>query len=110
MVPDNPKIGVTRANWYEPVLDRTYLDLATHYGMVILPTRTRKPSDQAKVEVGVLGDRALDSGTAARPPFLLAWRIESGDRRTDRRSQRAPDATFGRQPPEICSSSSTAQR
>lgn len=54
LVPDNPKVGVTRANWYEPGLNRTYLDLASHYGTAILPTRTRKPRDKAKVEVGVL--------------------------------------------------------
>lgn len=54
LVPDNPKVGVDRANWYEPGLNRTYLDLATHYGTALLPTRTRKPRDKAKVEVAVL--------------------------------------------------------
>src|SRR5205085_10969442 len=54
LVPDNPKVGVDRANWYEPGLNRTYLDLATHYHTAILPTRTRKPRDKAKVEVAVL--------------------------------------------------------
>ena len=29
LVPDNPRVGVDRANWYEPGLNRTYLDLAT---------------------------------------------------------------------------------
>jgi transposase len=54
LVPDNPKVGVARANWYEPGLNRTYLELATHYRTAILPTRPRKPRDKAKVEVGVL--------------------------------------------------------
>jgi transposase len=54
LVPDNPKVGVDRANWYEPGLNRTYLDLATHYQTAILPARPRKPRDKAKVEVGVL--------------------------------------------------------
>src|SRR6266700_3308074 len=54
LVPDNPKVGVSRANWYEPGLNRTYLDLATHYGTAILPARPRKPRDKAKVEVAVL--------------------------------------------------------
>ena len=40
LVPDDPKVGVDRANWYEPGLNRTYLDLATHYDTAILPTRT----------------------------------------------------------------------
>src|SRR5258707_11670743 len=54
LVPDNPKVGVTRANWYEPGLNRTYLDLATHYGTAVLPAPPRRPRDKAKVEVGVL--------------------------------------------------------
>jgi transposase len=54
LVPDNPKVGVERANWYEPGLNRTYLDMAAHYGTVILPARVRKPRDKAKVEVAVL--------------------------------------------------------
>jgi transposase len=54
LVPDNPRVGVDRANWYEPGLNRTDLDLATHYGTAILPTRVRRPRDQAKVEVAVL--------------------------------------------------------
>jgi transposase len=54
LVPDNPKVGVDRANWYEPGLNRTYLALATHYGTAILPTRVRRPRDKAKVEVAVL--------------------------------------------------------
>jgi transposase len=54
LVPDNPKVGVDRANWYEPGLNRTYLEFATHYDTAILPTRSRKPRDKAKVEVAVL--------------------------------------------------------
>ena len=46
LVPDNPKVGVDRANWYEPGLNRTYLDLATHYGTAILPTRTQEAARQ----------------------------------------------------------------
>src|SRR5690348_17820861 len=52
--PAKAGVGIDRANWYEPGLNRTYLDLATHYGTAILPTRTRKPRDKAKVEVAVL--------------------------------------------------------
>jgi transposase len=44
---------VSKANWYEPGLNPTYQDLATHYGTAILPARPRKPRDKAKVEVGV---------------------------------------------------------
>jgi transposase len=53
-VPDNPKVGVTRADRYDPDLNPTYADLARHYGAVVIPARPRKPRDKAKVEAAVL--------------------------------------------------------
>ena len=47
------KSGVTRACRYEPELQRSYEELALHYGTVILPARPASPRDKAKVEVGV---------------------------------------------------------
>ena len=35
-------------------INRTYADLAAHYGTAVLPTRVRRPRDKAKVEVAVL--------------------------------------------------------
>ena len=110
LVPDNPKVGVDRANWYEPGLNRTYLDLAAHYGTAILPTRVRKPRDKAKVEVGRARGRALDPGAPAQPPLLLAGRAQRGDRRAGRRPQRAADAPARASAGATCSSSSTARR
>jgi transposase len=54
VVCDNLKAGVTKPSRYEPGINRTYQDLATHYGFAVLPTRVRKPRDKAKVEVAVL--------------------------------------------------------
>lgn len=54
IVCDNLKAGVTTASRYEPGVNRTYLDLAGHYGTAIVPTRPRKPRDKAKVEAAVL--------------------------------------------------------
>jgi transposase len=53
VVPDNLKAAVTRAHRYEPALNRTYADLAHHYGVAVIPARAAKPRDKAKVEVGV---------------------------------------------------------
>ena len=53
VVPDNLLSGVTKAHRYEPDLNPTYLDMATHYGVAIVPARVRKPKDKAKAEVGV---------------------------------------------------------
>jgi transposase len=52
-VPDNPKTGVLRPCRYEPVLHRTYQEMAEHYGTVIIPARAARPRDKAKVETGV---------------------------------------------------------
>jgi hypothetical protein len=51
--PNNPKTGVTKACRYEPDLNRTYLEMAQHYGVAVLPARPRKPRDKAKVESAV---------------------------------------------------------
>jgi transposase len=53
VVPDNLLSGVTKAHRYEPDLNPTYLEMATHYGVAIVPARIRKPKDKAKAEVGV---------------------------------------------------------
>jgi transposase len=52
--PDNLKSGVTKACYYDPGINRSYSDLADHYGTVVLPTRTYRPRDKAAVEAGVL--------------------------------------------------------
>ena len=54
VVPDNLKSGVTKACRYEPGVNRTYEEMASHYGVAVIPARPRKPRDKAKVEAGVL--------------------------------------------------------
>jgi transposase len=54
VVPDNPRTGVDRACRYEPDLNRTYHEMALHYGVAVMPARPRKPRDKAKVENAVL--------------------------------------------------------
>ena len=51
--PDNLKSGVTKACYYDPEVNRSYSELADHYGTIILPTRTYRPRDKAAVEAGV---------------------------------------------------------
>jgi transposase len=53
VVPDNLKSGVVKACLYDPEINRTYADMAAHYGTAIVPARPRKPRDKAKVEVAV---------------------------------------------------------
>jgi transposase len=54
LVPDNPKPGVKHPHLYEPDLNPTYQDMATHYGIAVIPARVRRPRDKAKAEAGVL--------------------------------------------------------
>ena len=53
LVPDCLKGAVTTPCRYEPVLNRTYQDLATHYGTAVLPARPHHPRDKPKVEAAV---------------------------------------------------------
>jgi transposase len=53
VVSDNLRSGITKACFYEPTVNRTYAELAAHYGTAIVPARPRRPRDKAKVEVAV---------------------------------------------------------
>ena len=53
VVPDNLKSGVKDPCFYDPDINPTYLDMARHYGTVIIPARVRKARDKAKVETAV---------------------------------------------------------
>ena len=48
-VPDNLKTGVISPCRYEPLLHRSYQEMAEHYGTVIIPARIKKPRDKGKV-------------------------------------------------------------
>jgi transposase len=102
IVSDNLRAGITRACFYEPLVNRTYADMASHYGTAVIPARPYKPRDKAKVEVGVQsalrqrelsppkccpGRAAMDPGAVAQPAVLLAGRTEPGDPRPDRSTQ-----------------------
>ncbi len=51
-VPDNLRSAVTKAGKI-PEINRTYNDMARHYGITIIPSRVRKPQDKAKAENAV---------------------------------------------------------
>ena len=51
--PRQPQDRRGRPCRYEPLLHRTYQEMAEHYGTVIVPARIKKPRDKAKVETGV---------------------------------------------------------
>ena len=54
VVPDNLKVGVTHASYYDPVINASYAALIKHYGTAVVPARKRKPRDKPGVENSVL--------------------------------------------------------
>ena len=53
LTPDNLRTGIQNSDRYEPVINRTYQELAEYYGSVVLPARVRKSNDKASVENAV---------------------------------------------------------
>jgi hypothetical protein len=50
LVPDNLKTGVDKPDLYDPKINRSYGELAVHYGTLIDPARAFKPRDKPRVE------------------------------------------------------------
>lgn len=45
VAPDNLKTGVTKTDWYTPVINKAYHEMAEHYATAIIPCRVRAPKD-----------------------------------------------------------------
>lgn len=54
LVPDNLKTGVIKRTKAEIILNRSYQEMAEHYGTAVIPTRVKSPKDKATVE-GIVG-------------------------------------------------------
>lgn len=52
-VPDNPKPVVTKASPYEPDINPSFAQMASHFGIAVIPARVRHPKDKAAVECAV---------------------------------------------------------
>lgn len=53
IITDNCKTAVTKARYYEPIINSAYWELSQHYDVAVVPTRVRKPKDKAVVEQSV---------------------------------------------------------
>ena len=53
VVIDNPKCAITKACYYNPVVQRAYEDYAQAYGFMISPCPPRDPQKKGRVESGV---------------------------------------------------------
>jgi transposase len=80
LAPDNTEVAVIKACLYEPQVNRTYAEMATHYDTAILPARPRRPRDKAKAEVAVLIIERWLLGRLRHRRFLQSGRTQCGDR------------------------------
>ena len=84
---DNAKCAVTKADWYDPLLNPKIVDFCKHYGCAFIPTRPRTPRHKGKVERGVdyaqenaLRGREFDS-LAKQNDHLTHWEATVADTR-----------------------------
>src|ERR1700694_2841892 len=76
LVPDNTKTAIIKACLYEPQVNRTYTEMAAHYGTGVLPARPRRPRDKTSISY-----------------CTLFWRLR-GDGDEPGRAGVAPSAAF----------------
>jgi transposase len=73
VVPDQLRSAVSGPDRYEPDINPTYLEMAQHYGVTVIPARPRRPRDKAKVEAAVLvAQRWILAALRHRTFFSLA--------------------------------------
>lgn len=53
LVPDNLKTGVDKTSWYNPQINKTYHEMAEHYGTAVIPARVKAPKDKPNAEGSV---------------------------------------------------------
>ena len=106
VVPDNLKAAVVRAAFStadEVAINRSYREIARHYGFLVDPTPPRSPEKKGKVEAGVkyvkrsffAPREGLDRVTANRE--LLVWIREIAGRRVHGTTHRRPLEVFERE-------------
>ncbi|MFF0086761.1 hypothetical protein ACFYR1_44865 [Streptomyces canus] len=48
LVPDNLKTGVDKPDLYDPKINKSYAELATHYGALVVPAKGLEAEGQAQ--------------------------------------------------------------
>ena len=102
IVLDNLKAGIIRVVMHDPVAQRSYRELAEHYGFLISPCRPRTPRHKGKVESGVhyvkrnfLAGRSFRDLTEANAQ-LLVWVETVAGARCHGTTKEAPLVRFAR--------------
>ena len=103
VVPDNLKTGVIKADLYDPLINRSFGEFATHYETLVDPARANKPRDKGQIERPVpyardsfFAGRADEFGDLAHMQNdALRWSSEVANRRACRPLGRvAPHEVF----------------
>jgi len=97
---DNLKAGILKANFYEPIVQRTYAAFAAHYGFWAQPTRVYTPTDKGKVErcIDYIKDncfkgRDFEDETEAAA-FLRDWLVNKANKRIHGTTKKKPVEVF----------------
>ena len=53
LIPDNTKTATIKNTRYETILNKSYQEMANHFGTAIVPARVKRPDDKAAVEGSV---------------------------------------------------------
>ncbi|HSS10476.1 MAG TPA: IS21 family transposase [Acidimicrobiales bacterium] len=103
LIPDNLATGVTKADLYDPQINRAYAELGTHYGVLIDPARAARPKDKPRIEAVQRYIRS--SFFAGRDwPSLAAMRADAERWCRQVAGGRAVRALEGRSPLEVFAS------
>lgn len=87
VVLDNLRAAVTKADWFDPLLNPKVEDFGRHYGTVFLPTKSYTPRHKGKIErgVGYAQDNALKGrifkSLEAQNEYLRHWEETIADLR-----------------------------
>jgi transposase len=102
---DNLKAAIVRAVVHDPEVQRSYRELAEHYGFIISPCRPRTPRHKGKVESGVhyvhrnaLAGRSFPT-IQERNAYLVGWVMQVAGVRDHGTTHEAPLERFEKERP-----------
>jgi transposase len=49
VIPDNLKTGIQKVSRVETIINKTYQEMAEHYGTAVIPARVKAPKDKSTV-------------------------------------------------------------
>jgi transposase len=80
LVPDNLKTGVDKPDLYDPKLNRSYAELAAHYGCLVDPARALKPRDKPQVAYCTSSERLAARWRSCRSHGVVPASLVPGGR------------------------------